>query len=115
MSVSVNTILIKKMWYLWVLVAHTCNPFYSGGSLKLFEASPGKYLMRLALKSLSPNIGLVEWLKVKALSSSPSTPPHTHKQKCDISVAWDFIQHQHGHFVICQSMDGSGEDHLKCS
>jgi hypothetical protein len=58
-----------------VLVAHTCNPSYSGGrdqedySLKLAQANSS----RPYLKKLFTKRGLVEWLKVKALSSSPST------------------------------------------
>jgi hypothetical protein len=44
----------------------------SGGSQ--FKASPGKQSMRPYLKKLYQNkIVLVEWLKVKALSSSNST------------------------------------------
>jgi hypothetical protein len=38
-----------------------------------FEASTGKYFMRPYLEKLFTKIGLVEWLKVKTLSSSPST------------------------------------------
>jgi hypothetical protein len=37
-----------------------------------FKANPGKQFMRPYLeKTLSQKIGLVEWLKVKALNSSP--------------------------------------------
>jgi hypothetical protein len=36
---------------------------------------------RLYLKKPFTEIGLVEWLKVKALSSSPSTTKQTNKQK----------------------------------
>jgi hypothetical protein len=35
-----------------------------------FEASPGKYFGRLSLETPFTKIGLVEWLKMKALSSS---------------------------------------------
>jgi hypothetical protein len=38
-----------------------------------FEASPGNKFTRPYLKKPFTKIGLVEWLKVKALSSSPST------------------------------------------
>jgi hypothetical protein len=38
-----------------------------------FEASQGKYSVRPYLEKPFTKIGLVEWLKVKALSSSPST------------------------------------------
>jgi hypothetical protein len=49
-------------------VAHTCNPSYLGGLQ--FQASPGT---RPYLEKPFTKIGLVEWLKVKALSSSPSS------------------------------------------
>jgi hypothetical protein len=57
-------------------VAHICNPSYSGGrhqedhGLKPAWANSSRDPI---LKNLSQNIGLVEWLKVKVLSSSPST------------------------------------------
>jgi hypothetical protein len=61
----------------WGLVAHTCNPNYSGGSnqedqgLKLAQANG---LGRLYLKKIHHKKGgLVEWLKVEALTSNPST------------------------------------------
>jgi hypothetical protein len=57
-------------------VAHACNPSYSGGrdqedhSLKPAQAnSSGDPIS----KNPSQKIGLVEWFKVKALSSSPNT------------------------------------------
>jgi hypothetical protein len=40
-----------------------------------FETSPGKWFVRPYLKKKkkkNPKIGLVEWIKVKALNSSPS-------------------------------------------
>jgi hypothetical protein len=60
-----------------VLVAHTCNPGYSGGkdqedpSLK--PAGANNSQERPYLKIPFTKIGLVEWLKVKVLSSSPRT------------------------------------------
>jgi hypothetical protein len=54
------------------LVAHACNPSYSRGrdqedcSLKPAGANSSRDLI---LKKLFKKIGLVEWLKVKALSS----------------------------------------------
>jgi hypothetical protein len=38
-----------------------------------FEARPGKQFKRPNLEKPFTKIGLVEWLKVTALSSSPST------------------------------------------
>jgi hypothetical protein len=58
------------------LVAHACNPSYSGGrdredcGLKPAQANSSA---RPYLEKPFTKIGLVEWLKVKALSSSPST------------------------------------------
>jgi hypothetical protein len=53
-------------------VLHAYNPSYSGGLW--FKASLGKQFVRPHLKkSYHKKIGLVDWLKVKALSSSPST------------------------------------------
>jgi hypothetical protein len=53
-------------------VAHACNPSYSGSrdqeDCGLKPAQANTYLKKPFTK-----IGLVEWLKVKALSSSPST------------------------------------------
>jgi hypothetical protein len=60
----------------WVLVAHTCNPSYPGGrdQEKLqFEASLGKEFERHYLEKSHHKKGLVEWLKVQALSSRTST------------------------------------------
>jgi hypothetical protein len=67
----------------WMLVAHTCNPSYSGGrdqedrGSKPAQANSSK---RPYLEKLFTKIELVEWLKVKALSSSPS--PETNKPRC---------------------------------
>jgi hypothetical protein len=68
-----------------VPVAHACNPTYSGGrdqedlGLKPAQANSSS---RPYLEKLFTKIGLVEWLKVKALSSSPSTAKKTKvKQK----------------------------------
>jgi hypothetical protein len=58
-----------------VPLAHTCNHRYSGNGSggSRFKASPGKYFVRPYLKKKKiTKIGLVEWLKVKALSSNPS-------------------------------------------
>jgi hypothetical protein len=65
-------------------VAHACNPSYSGGrnqehhSLKLAQANSlcGPILKKPFTKKV-----LVEWLKVKALSSSPSTAKKKKKEE----------------------------------
>jgi hypothetical protein len=59
-----------------VLVAHTCNPSYSGGRDQEDHGSKPAWtnsFTRPYLEKPFTKIGLVEWLKVKALSSSPST------------------------------------------
>jgi hypothetical protein len=59
-----------------LLVTHACSPSYSGGrnqedrSLKPAQANSSE---RHYLKKPFTKIGVVEWLNVKALSSSPST------------------------------------------
>jgi hypothetical protein len=76
-------------------VAHAYYPSYSGGrdqedngSKPVWASSSmGPYLEKPFTK-----VGLVEWLKVKALSSSPSTSTtHTHtytqKQDCPVGMA----------------------------
>jgi hypothetical protein len=64
-----------------VPVAHGHNPSYSGGrDQKDHGSKPAEANSLRGPISKKPNtkIGLVEWLKVKALSSSPS---NTHKKK----------------------------------
>jgi hypothetical protein len=41
--------------------------------IRRFKASPGKQFVRPYLENYLHKEGLVEWLKTKALSSSPST------------------------------------------
>jgi hypothetical protein len=47
----------------------------------LFEASPGKEFVRLYLEEAHHKKGLVEWLKVEALSSNPSTTKKKKKKR----------------------------------
>jgi hypothetical protein len=57
-------------------VAHACNPGYSGTRDQEDYGSKPTWVnssMRVYLKKAFTEIGQVEWLKVKALSSSPST------------------------------------------
>jgi hypothetical protein len=67
-----------------VPVAHACNPSYSGGrdqedrGLMTAWANSSHTLSQ---KTLSQKIGLVEWLKVKALSLSLSTKKKKKKKK----------------------------------
>jgi hypothetical protein len=59
-----------------VPVAHVCNPNYSGGrDLEESSSMPpqANSSMRPYLEKPFTKIGLVEWLKVKTLSLSPST------------------------------------------
>jgi hypothetical protein len=57
----------------WALVAHACNPSFSGGRDQedhSSKPSPGKQFRRPYLKNTHHTKGLAEWLKK---SSSPST------------------------------------------
>jgi hypothetical protein len=57
-------------------VTHACNHTYSGGKDQEDRGSKpaqANSTMRSYLEKSFIEIGLVEWLKVKALSSSPST------------------------------------------
>jgi hypothetical protein len=57
-------------------VAHACNPSYSGGrDQEDFGSKPAQQIVHKtpSQKKHSLKKVLVEWLKVKALSSSPST------------------------------------------
>jgi hypothetical protein len=82
-------------------VAHACNPGYSGGrdqkdrSLKPAQANSS---VRPYLKKPFTKIGLVEWLKMKTLSSSPSSAKKKKKKSlneisqlkllCGFSNSW---------------------------
>jgi hypothetical protein len=52
----------------WALVAHVCNPSYSGGEIRRIEVQ--SQFRRIVLETLSQenthqtHKGLVEWLKV---------------------------------------------------
>jgi hypothetical protein len=77
-------------------VAHTCNPSYSGGRDQEDHGSKsawGNSLQDPISKKPFTKIWLVEWLKVKALSSNPSTakqhnekPPQDRYQYGDSSL-----------------------------
>jgi hypothetical protein len=51
----------------------------SGGSQ--FEVNPGKWFLRPYLEKKNHNKGLVEWLKVSALSLNPSTKKKKKKEE----------------------------------
>jgi hypothetical protein len=59
---------LQEIFLSSALVAHTYNPSYSGG-----RDQEDHGLKPTLSEKLFTKIGLVEWLKVKALSSSPST------------------------------------------
>jgi hypothetical protein len=79
-----------------VPVAHTCNHNYSEGrdqedrSLKPDQANSS---VRPYLKKPFTKIGLVEWLKVKVLSLSPSTEKKKKKRKgtFKLHILYDYI------------------------
>jgi hypothetical protein len=59
-----------------MMVAHACNPSYSGGRYQEDRGSKpvqANSSQDPSLKKSFTKKGLVEWLKVEALSSSPST------------------------------------------
>jgi hypothetical protein len=68
-----------------VQVAHACNPSYSGGrdqedgGSKPTQANSSRD--PILEKPFHKKIGLVEWLKVKALSSSPGTTKKKKKKR----------------------------------
>jgi hypothetical protein len=71
-----TSIVSIKKYPSWALVAHTCNPNYSGGRNQEdhgLKPTRENSSTRHYLKKPFTKIGLVEWFKVKALSSSPST------------------------------------------
>jgi hypothetical protein len=71
-----SEILHKKHIMSQVPVAHTYNPSYSGGRDQDHSSRPARANSSreiLSWKNPSQKIGLVEWLKVKALSSNSST------------------------------------------
>jgi hypothetical protein len=76
--------MILLYWQYNVLVAHACNPSHSGGrdqedrSLKLAQANSS---VRPYLEKPFTKIGLLKWLKVKALSSSTSTAKQNKQKK----------------------------------
>jgi hypothetical protein len=74
----------KKKERCQAVVAHFCNPSYSGGRDQENGGSKPVWTnnsLRPYLKKRFSKIGLVEWLKVKALSSSPSTAKKKKKEK----------------------------------
>jgi hypothetical protein len=67
-----------------VPVAHACNPSYRGsrdqedhGSKPVWANSPQDPISKKPITK----IGLVQWLKVKALNSSPSTTPKRNRER----------------------------------
>jgi hypothetical protein len=74
----------EKSWSSWAPVAHAYNPSYSGGKdqedlgskLAWANSSTSPYLQKPYTK-----IGLVEWPKVKALSSTPTTAKKKKKKR----------------------------------
>jgi hypothetical protein len=65
-------------------MAHACNPSYSGGrdQEELLKPALGKKFMRPYLEKPFTKIRLVEWFKVRALSSSPVPPPKKKEYCC---------------------------------
>jgi hypothetical protein len=67
-----------------VLVAHACNPSYSGGRDQEdcgSKPAQANSLQDLISKKLITEKGLVEWLKVYTLSSNPRTTKKERKKE----------------------------------
>jgi hypothetical protein len=62
------------------LMAHACDPSYSGGR-DWEDHGLGKNVCETLSRKTLTKIGLVEWLKVKTLNSSPSTTKKKKKKK----------------------------------
>jgi hypothetical protein len=63
-------------------VAHTCNPSYSRSRRISVGSQPGQIVREtLSQKKFFTKRGLVEYLRVKALSSNPSAG----KKKCPLN------------------------------
>jgi hypothetical protein len=72
----------RAQWeYSQALVAHACNPSYSGGR---GQENCGLKPQDPILKKPITKVGLVECLKVLALSSKPRTTKKTSKQMSEI-------------------------------
>jgi hypothetical protein len=63
-------------------VAYACYPTYSGGRDKriVVQSQPGQIVLKTLSQEYPSQKGLVEWLKVKALSSSPSAAKNKRKE-----------------------------------
>jgi hypothetical protein len=71
-------------------VAHACNPSYSGGrDQEDYGSKPAQAnsSVRPYLEKSFTKVGLVEWLKVKALSSSPSTTKKKKKSNPHLNIS----------------------------
>jgi hypothetical protein len=68
-------------------VAQVCNPSYSEGRDWEDRGSKPAWAERPYLKKSFTKLGLVEWLKVKALSSSPTT----RKKKTRKKTFYEFL------------------------
>jgi hypothetical protein len=82
-SLVLSVVYSKRWGQSQALVAPSCNPSYSGGTDQEDHGSKPAWVnssVRTYLKKSFTKIGLVEWLKVKALSSSPSTEKEKNKR-----------------------------------
>jgi hypothetical protein len=83
---------------------HACNPSYPGGrdqedrSLKPAQANS---LWNPISKNPSQKLGLVEWLKVKALSSSPSTAKNEGRSFSSSSTHFLLFNHHKPGCTFC--------------
>jgi hypothetical protein len=76
-----------------MMVAHACNLSYSGGRAQEdrgWKPARANSSRDPILKKTFTKIGLVEWLKVKALTSSPSTAKKQNKteKQFGMMITW---------------------------
>jgi hypothetical protein len=64
-NLPINIMLARRQWLSVILTTQEAE-------IRRITARPGKYFKRPFLEKPFTKIRLVEWLKVKALSSSPS-------------------------------------------
>jgi hypothetical protein len=74
-------------------VAHACNPSYSGEIRRIVVQSQLRQMVCQTLSQKKKNCkkGLVEWLRVKALSANPSTTKRKKKMPRKLTQPSHFL------------------------
>jgi hypothetical protein len=106
-----------------VPVAHACNPGYSGGRDQEDCGSKSAWAnssVRPYLEKPFTKIGLVLWLKVRALSSSPSAAKKQQQKRCMIAESCgrcvsSFVRsHQSAFHGGCTILHSTSSDKSSC-